>query len=170
MVRAQTDAAAMRTLNRCGNQCRRIDDMQARAEPFLFNAKWWNRVGDDDAIEDHVADHVVRTRHEQTVRSRCVNGARAGFAAGVRCAAQRGAGADQIVEDDDDLAAHIADQRATADLHRDGGIFRSAPCRFRAGDSAQLAKKMFRAFGGAKIRRNDRDIGVLSDRAEIIDK
>ena len=111
-----------------------------------------NRVGDHQPVERRIADRLFRARHEQTVRHHRQHAAGAGLTRRPRGADERGAGADQIVDDERGRARDLADEKVARYDAGAAVLFgKTLPDRFAARFFQRLAEKL-RTLGPARVR------------------
>jgi aminoglycoside phosphotransferase family enzyme len=120
-----------------------------------------------DLPQRRVAERLRCVAHEQPVRGGRVDRGRALRAACLRGAQQRAASADQIVDDDRDLVAHVADERLAAH-HAERPMFLDERVADRLAERrAQGPAQRLRALGPAGVGRDDDHLVAAERRGEV---
>ena len=157
----------MKPANRLRDQFRTAHDRDLAGGRAAFDPKRRHGIGDEQRVQ-RIGGQVCRgVAGEQAMGGSAENPHRAMLAARFRGTAKRGPAADQVVDDDRDFIADVADQHAAGD-HRVASVFFSEGRADRRADRrAQLLPELFSALHAAGVRRDHDHRAVADQRRKV---
>src|SRR6516164_2785734 len=163
-------SAGMRRDDRVGDEPGRVEMNDALWQPPFGGGQRMDRISDGNTLEYRIRQHSRRLSHKEAVGGRRESPRRPRLAATAGGALQSGPRADQIIEEDRRAIAHLANQQVTGDNAAAAAFFDECRGRFLIQLCRQSAAELFGPLGAADIRRNNSNLFVPQQTAEMLDE